>query len=156
MDNRGIEFTFNSVNVRAGKFRWESSFNIASNQNELVELYGDGQDDVGNNWFIGEPLRSIFDYRFIGVWQEGEDPSETNPGALPGDLKFEDVNGDGVLNPDDRVLIGDRLPDYYGGLTNTFHYGDFHLSVFLQTSAGRPALQPRPVLRRRGRTPQHS
>ncbi|PPK85046.1 TonB-linked SusC/RagA family outer membrane protein [Neolewinella xylanilytica] len=136
LDNRGIEFTFNSVNVRAGKFRWESSFNIASNQNELIELYGDGQDDVGNNWFIGEPLQSIFDYRYIGVWQEGEDPSESNPGALPGDLKFEDVNGDGVLNPDDRVLIGDRLPDYYGGLTNTFHYGDFHLSVFLQTSQG--------------------
>ena len=136
LDNQGIEFTVNSVNLRAGNFRWESSFNIASNRNELVELYGDGQDDIGNGWFLGEPLGSIYTYRYIGVWQEGEDPSESNPGARPGDLKFEDVNGDGLLNPDDRVLIGNDLPDWYGGLTNTFHYGNFHLSVFLQTSQG--------------------
>ncbi|WP_198664909.1 SusC/RagA family TonB-linked outer membrane protein [Lewinella sp. IMCC34191] len=136
LDNQGIEFTVNSVNLRAGKFRWESSFNIASNRNELVELYGDGLDDIGNSWFLGEPLGSIYTYRYIGVWQEGEDPSESNPGARPGDLKFEDINGDGLLNPDDRVLIGNSQPDWYGGLTNTFHYGDFHLSVFLQTSQG--------------------
>ena len=136
LDNRGIEFSFNSVNLRAGNFRWETSFNIASNRNELVELYGDGQDDIGNGWFLGEPLGTIYTQRWIGVWQEGEDPSETDPGAVPGDLKFEDINGDGVINGDDRVIVGNTLPDYYGGLTNTFHYNNFHLSVFLQYSQG--------------------
>ena len=136
LDNQGIEFSVNSVNVRAGNFRWETSFNIASNQNELVELYGDGQDDIGNSWFLGEPLGTIYTQRWIGVWQEGEDPSETDPGAVPGDLKFEDINGDGVINGDDRVIVGNDLPDYYGGLTNTFHYNNFHLSVFLQYSQG--------------------
>ncbi|WP_198661803.1 SusC/RagA family TonB-linked outer membrane protein [Lewinella sp. IMCC34183] len=136
LDNKGIEFSFNSVNLRAGNFRWETSFNIASNRNKLVELYGDGQDDIGNGWFLGEPLGTVYTQRWIGVWQEGEDPSETDPGAVPGDLKFEDINGDGVINGDDRVIVGNNLPDYYGGLTNTFHYNNFHLSVFLQYSQG--------------------
>ncbi|MGB3801853.1 MAG: SusC/RagA family TonB-linked outer membrane protein [Lewinella sp.] len=136
LQNEGIEFTLNTVNIRTGKFRWESSFNIASNRNELVSLYGDGQDDIGNSWFLGQPLGTIYTYRSDGIWQEGEDPSEVNPGAIPGDLRLEDINGDGVINDEDRVIIGNSLPDFYGGLTNTFHYGNFHLNVFLQTSQG--------------------
>lgn len=136
LENRGIEFSMSGTAVRSGKFRWEINFNVASNQNKLVELYGDGLDDVGNRWFLGESLGSVYTYNWTGVWQEGEDPSESDPGAVPGDLKFEDINGDGVINEDDRTIIGNDLPDWYGGLTNTFHLGNLHLSIFLQTSQG--------------------
>ncbi len=136
--NSGIELTLNTVNIDAGKFRWETNFNITSNRNELLEIYGDGQDDIANRWFIGEPLQAVFDYKMIGVWQEGDE--DIPAGFEPGYLRFEDqeVDGvrDGVINAEDRVILGSELPKWYGGLTNTFHYGNFHLSVFLQTARG--------------------
>ncbi len=135
LQNKGIELTLNTVNISAGKFSWETNVNFTSNRNELVELYGDGRDDIGNRWFIGRPLGVIFDYNMLGVWQEGEDIPPTL-GAKPGDLKFEDVNSDGVIDSEDRMYLGSTLPKWYGGLTNTFNYGNFHLSVFLQTSQG--------------------
>ncbi|MHA6247169.1 SusC/RagA family TonB-linked outer membrane protein [Pontibacter sp. CAU 1760] len=133
--NQGVEMTLNTVNVTAGKFSWESNINFSRNKNEIVELYGDGQDDIGNRWFIGKSLGAVYSYNWLGVWQEGDDiPDGLN--AQPGDLKFEDVNGDGKITGDDRVYLGSTLPKWYGGLTNTFNYGNFHLSVFLQTSQG--------------------
>ena len=60
----------------------------------------------------------------VGVWQEGEDTGSFN--ANPGDLKFEDINGDGVIEPEnDRVYLGSSLPKWTGGLTNTFSYKNF-------------------------------
>jgi len=134
--NKGIEFTLNTVNVEAGKFRWETNFNITSNRNKLLEIYGDERDDIANRWFIGRSLGAIYDYNWIGVWQQGEDNAGSDPTAKPGDLKFEDINNDGVINDNDRMYLGSSLPKWYGGLTNTFHYSNFHLSVFLQTSQG--------------------
>ncbi|WP_224998649.1 TonB-dependent receptor [Cesiribacter sp. SM1] len=135
LQNKGIELTLNTINIDAGKFRWETNLNFTSFKNEILELYGDGQDDVGNRWFIGESLGIIYDYNWQGVWQDGDDiPSTLN--AKPGDLKFQDLNEDGVINSEDRMILGSTLPKWYGGLTNTLHYGNFHLSVFLQTSQG--------------------
>jgi TonB-linked SusC/RagA family outer membrane protein len=136
LENTGIEFTISTANVEAGKFRWETDLNFTSNRNRLVELYGDDRDDIANRWFLGKSLQAVYDYKWTGVWQAGEDVSRTDPNAKPGDLKFEDINGDGRITADDRSYLGSNLPKWYGGLTNTFHYGDFHLSVFLQTSQG--------------------
>jgi len=133
--NRGVEFTISSANVEAGKFRWETDLNFSRNKNEIVDLYGDQQDDINNGWFIGKSLGAVYSYKWLGVWQEGDDiPTTMN--AKPGDLKFEDINNDGRITGDDRMYLGSTLPKWYGGLTNTFHYSNFHLSVFLQTSQG--------------------
>ncbi|MCC9135610.1 SusC/RagA family TonB-linked outer membrane protein [Pontibacter silvestris] len=133
--NRGVELTLNTVNVEAGKFRWETNLNFTRNKNEIVDLYGDGQDDITNGWFIGKSLGAVYSYKWIGVWQEGDEiPESMN--AKPGDLKFEDIDGDGKITGDDRMYLGSTMPKWYGGLTNTFHYGNFHFSVFLQTSQG--------------------
>ncbi|RDV13490.1 TonB-dependent receptor [Pontibacter diazotrophicus] len=133
--NRGIEFAVSTVNVEAGKFRWETDLNFTRNINEIVDLYGDGEDDINNQWFIGRSLGAVFSYNWLGVWQEGDDiPESFN--AVPGDLRFEDIDGDGRITGDDRVYLGSTLPKWYGGLTNTFHYSNFHLSVFVQTSQG--------------------
>ncbi|RYZ57809.1 MAG: TonB-dependent receptor [Chitinophagaceae bacterium] len=61
---------------------------------------------------------------------------ETDPSAKPGYIKFRDLNKDGKIDANDRSILGSRLPDWTGGITNTFHYKDFHLSVFIQTSQG--------------------
>lgn len=136
MQNVGFELTLNTVNFEQGNFSWETGVNFSTYRNKILELYGDGQDDIGNRWFIGEPLRVVYDYEKTGIWQSDEDPSDMDPVAIPGDLKFKDQDGDGQITADDRVIIGQRDPKWIGGLTNTFTYKNFNLSVFIQTSQG--------------------
>ncbi len=72
----------------------------------------------------------------VGIWQQGEDPSKWDPTAKPGDIKFADTNGDGKITPEDRVIQGKNLPDWTGGITNTFTYKNVSLSIFIQTAQG--------------------
>ncbi len=140
--NTGIELTLNTVNVATRDFKWETSLNFASYKNTIVSLYGNldstGKEvsDIGQGLFIGESRYVIYDYTLDGVWQEGEDPSSVDPTAKPGHLKFRDMNGDKKIDANDRSVLGSRLPKWTGGLTNTFHYKNFHLNIFIQTSQG--------------------
>ncbi|HEY9195790.1 MAG TPA: SusC/RagA family TonB-linked outer membrane protein, partial [Mucilaginibacter sp.] len=136
VSNRGLEVTLNTRNIDGRDFRWESNIVYAVTRNKILDLYGDGKSDLGNRWFIGKPISVIYDYKMTGVWQTGEDPSKQDPGAKPGDLKFADTNGDGKITADDRVIQGQTLPKWTGGITNTFHYKQFNLSVFIQTAQG--------------------
>ncbi|UZR96273.1 SusC/RagA family TonB-linked outer membrane protein [Chondrinema litorale] len=136
MQNVGFELTLKTVNIEKPDFEWQTSLNFSTYKNKLLDLYGDGQDDLGNAWFIGQPLRIIYDYEKTGIWQEGEDIASSDPVAQAGDLKFKDQDGDGQITADDKVVIGQRDPKWIGGLTNTFRYKNFHLSVFLQVSHG--------------------
>ncbi|NMB72672.1 MAG: TonB-dependent receptor [Bacteroidales bacterium] len=136
MQNIGFDLTLKTVNLQTENFRWVTDLNFSTYKNEILELYGDGKDDLGNNWFIGHPLRIIYDYEKVGIWQEGEDVSQTDPIAKPGDLKFKDQNDDHKITAEDRVIIGQRDPKWIGGMTNTFTYKNFNLSIFLQTSQG--------------------
>lgn len=138
MQNVGFELTLNTVNIDRRDFRWETSLNFSTYKNELLDLYGDKQDDVGNEWFIGQPLDVIFGYEKIGIWQEADAdliPGQ-DPVAKPGDIRFRDQNGDGIIDANDRVVIGQEDPKWTGGLTNTFWYKNLHLSIFLQTAQG--------------------
>lgn len=136
-NNKGIELTLNTRNIDKQDFKWESTVVFAANKNKIVDLYGDKKDDLGNRWFIGKPISVVYDYRMEGVWQVGEDPSGQDATALPGDLKFADLNGDGKITPDaDREVLGQTAPKWTGGLTNTFHYKNWNLSVFIQTVQG--------------------
>lgn len=134
--NRGIEVTLNTVNVELNNFSWETNLNLSINRNKIVDLYGDKKSDLGNRWFIGHPINVIYDYKKVGVWQEGEDASNWDPGAKPGDLKFADTNGDHKITADDRIILGHRSPNWIGGMTNTFNYKNVHLSIFIQTFQG--------------------
>lgn len=140
--NKGIELTLNSVNIQGNAFRWETSLNYSAYRNEIVSLYGNkdslGKEisDIGNRWFIGQPVSVIYDYTLDGVWQEGENPSGVDPSAKPGYLKFRDINGDKKIDANDMSILGSRLPKWTGGLTNTFHYKNLHLNIFIQTSQG--------------------
>ncbi|WP_226163520.1 SusC/RagA family TonB-linked outer membrane protein [Hymenobacter terricola] len=136
VQNRGIEVTLNTVNVQHNDFTWETSFNISANRNRVLELLGNGADDIGSKRFIGKPLEAVYDYELAGVWQVGEDVAGTDPSAKPGDLKFVDQNGDHKIDATDRKYLGSTLPDYTAGLTNTFTYKGLSLRVFLQTAQG--------------------
>ena len=134
--NKGIEIALNTRNFVGTGFRWETAIVFASNKNKIIDLYGDAKDDLGNRWFIGHPIRVTYDYVMEGIWQTGEDASLQDPGAKPGDLKFKDVTGDGKITADDKVILGQTDPKWTGGITNTFHYKNISLNVFIQTTQG--------------------
>jgi hypothetical protein len=134
--NNGIEVSLNSENIANGNFKWQTAVAFSSNKNRIVDLYGDKKDDLGSRRFIGQPIGIIYDYKLVGVWQPGEDRSQIDAGAKDGDLKFADINGDKKINADDRMILGQTAPKWIGGLTNTFHYKNFHLSIFIQTVQG--------------------
>jgi TonB-linked SusC/RagA family outer membrane protein len=137
VDNKGFEITLNTKNVSGRDFGWESMINFSANSNKIVDIYGDKKSDVGNKWFIGHPISVNYDYKMTGIWQDGEDPSKQDASAKPGFIKFQDVNHDGKISADsDRVIQGQYAPKWMGGLTNTFHYKNFHLSIFIQTVQG--------------------
>ena len=144
VQNRGVEVTLNTVNVKAGDFTWSTSANYTRNRNTILEL--NGTDDIGNARFVGKSLQAIYDYRMVGVWQTGEDPSGVDPTAKPGDLKFADLDGDRRITTLDREYQGSQLPSYTAGLTNTFEYKGLSLRVFFQTAQG--ILRNNPLLNR--------
>lgn len=134
--NKGFEINLITENISGKDFRWESNIVFATNKNRIVDLYGDRKDDLGNRWFIGQPIGVIYDYTMVGVWQVGESTTGWDASAKPGDLKFADLNKDGKITPEDRSVLGQTAPKWTGGLTNTFHYKNLHLNIFIQTFQG--------------------
>jgi TonB-linked SusC/RagA family outer membrane protein len=139
--NTGIEVLLNTVNIRTPHFSWSTDVNFSHNRNEIIDLYGTGQDDVSNGWFIGKSIDANFALVYDGVWQTGEDVS-LQPTAKPGDVKIKDTNGDGKITVDDRTFIGQRNPKYVAGLTNTVTYKGVALSFFLFTQQGVTRVNP--------------
>lgn len=134
--NRGIELSLNTENINGKNFKWLSIINFSSNKNKIIDLYGDKKSDLGNRWFIGQPISVIYDYKMVGVWQVGEDASAWDASAKPGDLKFADINGDKKIDANDRMILGQTAPKWIGGLTNTFIYKNLTLNIFIQTFQG--------------------
>lgn len=141
VDNKGIEVTLNTVNVKNQIFSWTSNIVFSYNKNKIVHIKNqdankDGveDNDLSNNWFIGQPINVAYDYVFDGVYQEG-DPLPT--GYKPGWIRVQDLNkNDNISATDDRTIIGQYDPKYRWGFTNTFRYGGISLSVFINAMEG--------------------
>lgn len=144
----GLELTLKGTAVKTPDFSWVVSANWSMDKNELVKLSAgdtdaDGKpiDNKANGWFIGQDIREIYDYKYIGVWQTAEvaDLNANNANvfnAKPGDPKIADINGDQVINDKDRAFLGNPTPDWYGGITNTFNYKGLELSVLFEAVEG--------------------
>ena len=125
--NQGAELTLSSVNVNTRNVRWGTTFTYSTNKNEIKHLYGDmidvldaegnivGQredDDVQNGWYIGHAIDEIYDYKWIGVWQLGEELEAAKYGKQPGDPRLLDVNNDGKINDEDKIWLGTKTPKH--------------------------------------------
>ena len=148
--NRGVELSIGALAVQHGAFTWRSTLNLAGNRNVVLDL-GNVQSILpgasrygwfidGNESFIvqvGQPLGSIFGYKVNGLWQAGDQCNLKNTAdCTPGEYKIADVNGDGVITPADRTILGYTQPDFYGGLSNNLAIGRFTLDVFCNFTVG--------------------
>ena len=163
IENKGLEITLDTHPVISKNFSWNSNFQISFNRNRLLaldgsanaQLVGYGQwSDIVSVTEIGESLYNFYGYKVIGVYKDFEDiqnspKAEKYPSdgvfnrattVWPGDLKFEDVNKDGVINENDRTNIGSPLPKFTFGWTNTFSYKNFDLSIFINGTYGNKVL----------------
>lgn len=136
--NRGIELSLSSVNIsKTNAFSWSTDLNFFLNREKLVSLADPVMDrDVGNLWFVGEPLTVIYDYKKIGIWQLNEETEASSYGQKPGEIKVEDLNDDGQITSTDRQIIGSSQPKWEGGITNRFTYKGFDLSIVAYARVG--------------------
>ena len=139
MRNYGVEFTLNT-HVDLGPVHWSSSFNISHNKNTLTKLTSDDIVDLGSNHAlkVGEEVGSYYLLNWQGIYQyDGEVPAgEYGMGVRAGDMKFEDVDGNGIINNSDRIMVGSPNPDFAGGWNNSFTWNGLNLSVFFTYSYG--------------------
>lgn len=135
IDNRGIEFSLNTVNISKKDFLWTSALVFSYNKNEIKELYG-GKQDVNKSLFVGKPIDQIYLLRSDGIWQINEASEAAKYNAQPGDRKIRDLKRDNVINGDDRDFCGVYTPKFHGGWTNVFTYKDFDLVAFFTFAGG--------------------
>ncbi len=138
--NKGWEFAVNTRNF-VGAFKWSTNFNIYFNDNEVLKLGPEGDPLItggarGGTHIteIGGELGAFYLLIQEGIFQTQEeiDNSPTwniSRGTWPGDVKYRDVNGDGQINANDRAIAGSSLPDFVWGITNTFSYKNFDLTI---------------------------
>lgn len=139
IDNKGIELELTSVNL-TGMLGWETNFVFSLNRDKISKLYGDENDkDVGNSWFVGESITSIYDYEMAGgLWTESElYAGQTYNNWYPGQFRYIDQNDDGVIEPNlDRKIVGYRTPSFRFSINNTLSYKNFTLSFFINSIQG--------------------
>ncbi|OOQ59899.1 hypothetical protein BC343_06420 [Mucilaginibacter pedocola] len=135
--NSGFELLLQSANL-TGKFKWNTTFNIATLKNEVIST-GPVPSIISSLYSTsaiarpGDPLFAYFGYQSTGIFQTAEEvaASAQKGVAVPGAPRWKDVNNDGKIDANDRVVLGKTFPDYTFGINNTFSYGPLDLSVFI-------------------------
>lgn len=162
--NRGFEFSITTTNIQKGSFIWTSSFNIAFNRNKILQFYNN-RNSIQTSWGlyggqtawiaqVGHPISQFYGYKWAGVYQYSDfnelangtyvlkpgvpsyNPSNSSTPVQPGDPKYADLNKDGIVDDNDRTIIGSPLPVHFGGFTNNFIYKNFSLNILFQWSYG--------------------
>jgi TonB-linked SusC/RagA family outer membrane protein len=140
MRNQGLELSLTTSNIMRPHFTWTTSFNISMNNNKVLKLF-DGSDILlgtapgstpGSIVREGAPVNTFIGYIRLGTWSTKEAAEAARYSRRPGDIKFKDINNDGVINSLDWVPIGNGLPKGYGALVNTFTYRNFELDIDIQ------------------------
>lgn len=162
--NEGLEISLGAVIFDTKDFKWNSSFNISFNKNKVLEL-ADNEYSLltaqrwGDDWQLipgyiarlGGPVAAFYGHIWDGVYQYDDfdkvgdkyilkdnitSNGEPRASVQPGDIKYRDLNGDRVVDDNDKTVIGNPLPVHIGGFNNNFYFRGFDLNVFLQWSYG--------------------
>lgn len=143
IQNQGLELVL-STSLGNDKFSWEGNLNFSTNKNKLISLGGEEQfinQGERNEQYIskvGEQAIQFYGYKMVGVWQNEEELT-TLPRASEdavGGIRVADLNGDGIIDADDRTTLGSPFPDFNWGFSNTFKYKGFDFYFLFQGSHG--------------------
>ena len=135
--NKGVDININTINLTTKDFQWTSNINASWQKDKIVTLANGKQDDINNNWFIGQPLGVLYGFASTGMWQYADTALIKKFGLngnvfTPGQVKPIDQNGDNKIDGNfDRVIIGNTRPRWIVGMTNNFSYKNFELSFFI-------------------------
>jgi len=146
VNNRGIELSLNTVNINNKDFYWMTTLTFSSNKNAIRSLYGRKEDVPSERRWIGKPINVIYDYKILGIWTKAEYDAGLsayyNPDgtvayrAKPGEAKTQDIDGNGILGPDDRVILGDPNPSWIGSFSSNFQYKNWDFSFVIYSRQG--------------------
>ena len=131
--NRGFEVGLNNIFVETDDLRISANFQFTAINNEFVDIFGGQEDDVGNEFFIGEAIEVVFELDKIGIWQQDEAQEAASFGAEPGDIKIRDVNGDGAIDANDRIIHGDPFPEWTMNISPNIQYKNWDLSAQVES-----------------------
>jgi TonB-dependent starch-binding outer membrane protein SusC len=149
IQNQGIELSVNTANINSVNFSWSTTFNIAYNKQKTLAL-ADNVAVISTNTanpsgvvsareftrlVPGIELGEIYGFKYAGVIKTGEQYA-AQPNSVPGDPKYADLDGDGLITPNDRTYLGNTNPRYIAGLANDFHLYNFDISIFFQGAFG--------------------
>jgi len=135
--NKGLDLVINTINLKTSDFTWESTLNFSMSKDEIVKL--DNGDMVNDRFFLGQRNGVAYDFVKEGIWQNTKaDLDEIAKYKLngvifsPGNVKVKDLNKDYKIDANnDRQILGHYNPSWTGGLTNSFGYKNFDLSIFI-------------------------
>lgn len=149
LENKGIELVISATPMASKDFTWKSDFNIAFNRNKVTKLATDVLPYATGfaSWVQeGQPLGTFRGYKVDRLFQQTDDIAGLNAASptgvfqssltRPGDIKFQDLDGNGVVNSLDQTILGSAQPKFIGGFTNSFSYKNFDLSIFAQFVSG--------------------
>ncbi|WP_455669060.1 SusC/RagA family TonB-linked outer membrane protein [Phocaeicola sp.] len=143
LENKGVEFFISTRNLD-GAFTWTTDFNISANRNKVLKLGANDApimvttNDAISKTEVGQPIGNYYGYIFDGVLSQKDIDNgvPVYPGSEAGDPKVRDVTGEGIIDSNDRTIIGNYQPDFTWGMTNNFSYKGIELSVMLTGSQG--------------------
>lgn len=144
VENKGLELMVNSVNIDKADFSWSSNINWAANRNKVLKLGVNNDDIFPGPWFlgqtnilrVGESIGSFWGYKRLGTWGTAEADEAAKFDRLPGDLKWADLNDDGILDARDETIIGNAYPKWSMNISNTFTYKSFDFTFDIRFVQG--------------------
>jgi TonB-linked SusC/RagA family outer membrane protein len=134
IENKGFEIALNGYVVSNEDFSWKVGGNFSVNKNKLLkgvlrDSAGVYLDDISNRWFINQPVRVYYDYKFDGIWQIDDDIANSHmPLARPGDVRVKDMDGNDSITANDRVVIN-REPKWIATFNTSVSYKNLRLSA---------------------------
>jgi len=155
ISNKGFEIELNTKNI-TGKFQWSSTFNFSYNQNTVLRLgttntpvySGFDNTNVSNVLMVGKPMNTFYMYEAVGVWKTqaeidaystahaGKSVTFNGTKIVPGDIRYNDTNNDGIITADDKAYLGSPTPKCTYGFINNFSYANFDLSIVTTAQSG--------------------
>lgn len=140
-ENKGIDLTLNTINVRSNDITWTTNFTFSADRNKVTALPNGKKEDVANLWFVGKPFGIYYDYVYDGIWKTTEVADAAKYGVYgvdpAGKIRVKDLNKDDVIDANnDRRIVGNRRPKWNAGLLNTVNYKNWELSCFIYSRWG--------------------